>query len=122
MLGLTPPATVRAILGLIQMAAKGERVKSYELTDRMGLPARGLEGVLQILASEGILDSIQGPFGGYKLARSDVTLRDLVLALRPTNQTEPTPLPKQVRSALEKAEEAYLSVLSEVKISSLVPR
>lgn len=122
MLGLTPPASVRAILALIEMAARDERVRGNVVEDRLGLPERGLEAALQLLASGGILDSAKGRKGGYKLVRSDVTLKEIVLALRPALDAEPKPLPKQVRSALEEAEQAYLIALSKVTISSLAPR
>ena len=61
----------------------GTLVGAAEVADRLGAARRGLEPVLQALSRAGLLDSVRGPKGGYRLARRarDIRLLDLVLAL-----------------------------------------
>lgn len=51
-----------------------------EIADRLGAQRRGIEPVLQALTRAGILDSLRGPKGGYRLARAPraVTLAEVV--------------------------------------------
>jgi Rrf2 family iron-sulfur cluster assembly transcriptional regulator len=55
-------------------------VRSIDITQREGIPARYLEPVLQGLVRNGILVGIRGPAGGYRLARAaeDISLGDIV--------------------------------------------
>ena len=61
----------------------GTLVGAAEVAERLGTARRGLEPVLQALSRAGVLDSVRGPRGGYRLARRprDIRLLDLVLAL-----------------------------------------
>ncbi len=61
----------------------GTLVGAAEVAERLGAARRGLEPVLQALSRAGLLDSVRGPKGGYRLARRarDIRLLDLVLAL-----------------------------------------
>jgi Rrf2 family protein len=61
----------------------GTLVGAAEVADRLGAARRGLEPVLQALSRTGILESVRGPRGGYRLARRarDIRLLDLVQAL-----------------------------------------
>ncbi len=54
-----------------------------ELTDHLGLPGPYLSKILQVLAQEGVLESVRGPRGGYRLARPArrITIRQVVQAL-----------------------------------------
>lgn len=54
-----------------------------EIAERLGMARRGLEPVLQSLSRAGILDSVRGPRGGYRLARRarDITLAQVLGAL-----------------------------------------
>lgn len=54
-----------------------------EIAERLGMARRGLEPVLQALSRAGILDSVRGPRGGYRLARRarDITLAQVLAAL-----------------------------------------
>ena len=60
--------TIEAVLDIAYNA--GDRpVRAKEITERQGVPPRFLEPVLQDLVRAGILDSVRGPRGGYRLAR-----------------------------------------------------
>lgn len=54
-----------------------------EVADRLGMARRGLEPVLQALSRAGILESVRGPRGGYRLAGRprDVTLHAVLEAV-----------------------------------------
>lgn len=55
-------------------------VRSGEITERQGIPARYLEPVLQQLVRAGILVGVRGPRGGYRLGRDRrrITVGDVV--------------------------------------------
>lgn len=54
-----------------------------EVAERLGAARRGLEPVLQALSRAGLLESLRGPRGGYRLARRprDISLLDVVAAV-----------------------------------------
>ena len=61
----------------------GALAGAAEVADRLGVARRGLEPVLQALSRAGLLDSLRGPRGGYRLARRprDVTLTEVIAAV-----------------------------------------
>lgn len=61
----------------------GALAGAAEVADRLGVARRGLEPVLQALSRAGLLDSLRGPRGGYRLARRprDVPLTEVVAAV-----------------------------------------
>lgn len=63
-------------------AAQGSVVSAGEIADRLGQARRGIEPVLQALTRAGLLESLRGPRGGYRLgrARRDLVLADIVAA------------------------------------------
>ena len=70
----------------------GALVGAAEVAERLGTARRGLEPVLQALSRAGLLDSLRGPRGGYRLARRprDIRLLDLVLALEESAEAPAT--------------------------------
>jgi Rrf2 family protein len=46
-----------------------EPVQSHDIAQRLGLPRRYLEQVMQQLVRAGVLRGVRGPRGGYRLAR-----------------------------------------------------
>ena len=44
-------------------------VSAGEIAERLGLARRGMEPLLQALSRAGLLDSLRGPRGGYRLGR-----------------------------------------------------
>jgi Rrf2 family protein len=79
-----------------------------EVADRLGMARRGLEPVLQALSRAGILESVRGPRGGYRLARRprDITLQQVLEALGEPASAEP-------------AESALLGRLQEAVVAPL---
>ena len=76
----------RAILAvtiLLDVAFHGGRtatVSAADLAERLGLARRGMEPLLQTLSRAGLLESVRGPRGGYRLGRPrrDIRLADIV--------------------------------------------
>lgn len=93
---------------------------------------------LQPLAGTGILQSVPGPKGGYRLGRApqDITLLDIVLAVEgpepafrcaEIRQRGPSPLPAPfyktpcaINVAMLKAEQAYRAELAKVSVADLL--
>lgn len=61
----------------------GALAGAAEVADRLGVARRGLEPVLQALSRAGLLDSVRGPRGGYRLARRprEIPLADVLAAV-----------------------------------------
>ncbi len=93
---------------------------------------------LQALSGAGILQTVPGPNGGYRLAKqpADITLLDIVLAVegrqpafrcKEIRRAGPNPLPKkcftapcQINAAMQRAERAYRDELRRITIADLV--
>lgn len=71
--------------------AAGELASAAEVAERLGAARRGLEPVLQALSRAGILESLRGPRGGYRLARRprDIQLLAVLEALGDAAAPEP---------------------------------
>lgn len=61
----------------------GQLAGAAEIAERLGAARRGLEPVLQALSRAGLLESLRGPRGGYRLARRprDIRLLDITDAV-----------------------------------------
>jgi Rrf2 family protein len=59
-----------------------------ELCERLGLPPRALEAMMQQLVRTGVLRGQRGPSGGYALAKPEnkITLSELCLALEDASE------------------------------------
>jgi Rrf2 family protein len=68
---------VAIMLDVAFHAGRTEAVSAADIAERLGQARRGIEPVLQGLSRAGLLDSIRGPKGGYRLGRP---ARDLRLA------------------------------------------
>jgi Rrf2 family protein len=76
-------ATCYALHALAYMAAQKDHrtpVASHMIAQEKGIPERFLLKVLKPLVDRGVLDSVKGPRGGYKLARpaSDITVLEII--------------------------------------------
>jgi Rrf2 family protein len=70
-----------ALVALVSLAERPDELQSArELADRLNLPQAALRNILKDLTRSGMLDSIQGTSGGYRLARdaSDISLADVI--------------------------------------------
>ena len=72
-----------AVLIMLDVAFHAGRtatVSAADIAERAGLARRGIEPLLQSLSRSGLLESVRGPRGGYRLGRPrrDVTLADIV--------------------------------------------
>lgn len=80
--------TRQADYGILLMAEMASHaglpvLAAPDLAATTGLPVPMVSKTLKVLAREGLLDSIRGPRGGYKLARraEDISIADIVTAL-----------------------------------------
>lgn len=78
-LGRKGDYAVRAMLDVARYSNSGRR-KAREIAASMDIPDRYLTQILAHLVSEGLLNAVAGPDGGYSLARApeDITLLDVV--------------------------------------------
>ena len=72
-----------AITVLLDVAFHGGRsstVSAADIAERLGMARRGMEPLLQTLSRAGLLESVRGPRGGYRLgrARRDIRLTEIV--------------------------------------------
>jgi Rrf2 family protein len=88
----------RGMLGvavMLDVAFHGGRtatVSAAEIADRLGLARRGMEPLLQALSRGGLLESVRGPRGGYRLGRPrrDIKLSDVVAVAVSDGEAEPS--------------------------------
>jgi Rrf2 family protein len=83
-----------AVAVMLDVAFHGGRaatVSAADIAERLGLARRGMEPLLQALSRAGLLDSVRGPRGGYRLGRPrrDIRLADIV-AVAVAEDAEPT--------------------------------
>lgn len=77
--------TVYAIAALQELGAIQEKevLKIKDIAAKASIPQNFLEQILLELKKQGLLTSIKGAHGGYKLAKDlkDITLKDVVIIL-----------------------------------------
>ena len=71
---------VTIMLDVAFHAGRTSTVSAADIAERAGLARRGIEPLLQTLSRSGLLESIRGPRGGYRLGRPrrDIHLNDIV--------------------------------------------
>ncbi|SDB38592.1 RrF2 family transcriptional regulator [Belnapia rosea] len=74
-------------------AGRSEAVSAADIAERLGQARRGIEPVLQALSRAGLLDSIRGPKGGYRLGRPprDLRLAEIVATALDEDSTPDAP-------------------------------
>ena len=116
----------------------GATMPGAALAAQFGLSPSYLLKHLQALTAAGILESVPGPAGGYRLARAPgrISLLDIVLAVEGAapafrcgeiRQAGPAALPASayvkpcgIKVAMLRAEKAYRAALAEEKLSDIV--
>ena len=71
---------VLIVLDVAFYAGRTSTVSAAEIAERAGLARRGIEPLLQILSRSGLLESVRGARGGYRLGRPgrDIHLDEVV--------------------------------------------
>lgn len=85
---------VLIVLDVAFHAGRTSTVSAADIAERAGLARRGIEPLLQTLSRSGLLESIRGPRGGYRLGRPrrDIHLDEVVrTALYEDTTTEDGP-------------------------------
>jgi Rrf2 family protein len=108
-----------------------------KLAEYHGVPAAYLAKHLQALAGAGVLETVRGPRGGYRLARpaSEITVLDVVEAVdggepafrcTEIRRRGPVALPAReytktcgINAAFERADDAWRAVLRDTTIADL---
>jgi Rrf2 family protein len=82
---------VTIMLDVAFHAGRTSTVSAADIAERAGLARRGIEPLLQTLSRSGLLESIRGPRGGYRLGRPrrDIHLDDVVRTALDEDTTGP---------------------------------
>ncbi len=75
---------IRAVIHLARLSEKGERGSLKQVAKAIDSPVAFTAKILQLLARDGIIRSIQGPTGGYEIPQdrlSKIHLSDVVKAI-----------------------------------------
>ncbi len=92
----------RALLAVLIMldiafhASRSSTVSAAEIAERSGLARRGIEPLLQALSRSGLLESVRGPRGGYRLGRPrrDIAVSEVVATATAEEPAEPADGPR----------------------------
>jgi Rrf2 family protein len=70
---------VAVMLDVAFYSGRTATVSAADIAERIGLARRGMEPLLQALSRAGLLESVRGPRGGYRLgrARRDIRMSDI---------------------------------------------
>lgn len=124
---------------LLATLPEGEALPAAKLAEFHGVPPAYLAKHLQALTAAGLTESVSGPKGGYRLARSplDITVLDIVLAVDgrqrafrcteirqrgPVAEPSGSPTfrnPCGIASAMRRAEDAWRAELAAVTVADL---
>lgn len=87
-----------AVSVMLDVAFHGGRaatVNAADIAERLGLARRGMEPLLQALSRAGLLESVRGPRGGYRLGRPRRDIRlDEIVAVARAEEVEPSDGPQ----------------------------
>ncbi|NWJ24807.1 Rrf2 family transcriptional regulator [Rhizobium sp. RM] len=125
-------------VGMLAGLSDGGVLSAAALAEFHGVSTSYLLKHLQLLSGAGILATVPGPKGGYRLAKptDKITLLDIVLAVEgpepafrcaEIRQRGPNPLPKRyftkpcgINAAMLKAEKAYRAELAKTTIADVL--
>ncbi len=121
---------IESILFLSINCIKGEAKPLYQIASQLNIPLRYLEQVFSLLKKGGLVVSVQGNQGGYKLSRpsNQISIGDVLSVLEGPMQVVKTKDEKDdepVRACLDKhvyqeIEKAILKKYKEITIDKLV--
>src|SRR5262245_25737877 len=74
---------IRAVAFMSQKPNKDRLLPSYGIAAATGIPERFLLKILKSVSAAGILQSVKGPLGGYRLAKdpSEISILDIIEAV-----------------------------------------
>ena len=74
---------VTVVLDIAFHGGRSSTVSAADIAERLGMARRGMEPLLQALSRAGLLDSVRGLRGGYRLGRPrrDIRISDIVTAV-----------------------------------------
>jgi Rrf2 family protein len=120
---------VLIILDVAFHAGRTSTVSAADIAERAGLARRGIEPLLQTLSRSGLLESVRGPRGGYRLGRPrrDIHIDEVMrTALSDDAATEDGPhgdlLDKVVDPLWSELDREFAKRLNGVTVEDLVRR
>lgn len=120
-------ATV-AMLALAQNYATGQLITARAIADEHDVPAQFLVQILQQLRAAGLITSMRGSSGGFRLERapSTISVADIIDAVCPpaalSGPESSSPLSQVVRDVWSELNELENQHLSHLKLSELSAR
>jgi Rrf2 family protein len=129
MIGKTSTYGIRAMLALARAPA-GEYVPATRIAELVQVPPSYLSKLLQILARAGLVQSVRGLTGGFRLARAagSISLYDIVEPLEPIerwsgcflgNSTCSEENACAIHDRWKKVQQAYLGMLRRSTLAEL---
>ncbi len=116
---------IRASIHLARLSERGERSSLKEVATAIDSPVAFTAKILQLLARDGIIQSVKGPTGGYEIPKdklSQVHLSDIVkaidgdkvyrgcaLGLKHCNEKKPCPMHFQFKTIRDELKEMLQS-------------
>lgn len=120
-------ATV-AMVALAQHYNSGNLIAVRTIADEHQIPQQFLVQIFQQLRAAGIITSIRGSSGGFRLSRppGGITLSDIIDAVCPaapqSQATGSSPVCEAVQSVWNELEQAQRSAMRKIKLSHLADR
>ena len=124
---LLPRRGLLAVAAVVDVAihARPHPVAAKALAERLGLPPRYLEPLLQGLVRADILRGMRGPRGGYELARERrrITVGAVLRAIQAVDSDDAGSAPAIVRDvvapALARADDLFLTELDQITMDDM---
>jgi Rrf2 family protein len=113
------------MLELAGQYAAGRTVRAGDIAGRHGIPLQFLVQILRALRSAGLIESVRGAAGGYRLSTPprEISLADILDAVQ-GRTAEPaaaptSPFSEILQAAVDAADAAHRSVLEETSLAAL---